>query len=421
MQEVGVSLAVIAEALRRRRRLLLAATVVGAVLGVLLHMFVLKTVYTATTDVVLQGPIEPSRGLTEAQIATSTAVLSQVSAALPDHPSLNVLVKRVSASAETGGVVQISVDANSLDEAKRLAGAVTDRYVSYTSGLLQQASAASATALALPYGTLTKQMAQTEVEINDVAADPAQKATGPVGDAARAKLADLQSVHVTEQNNMQELQTQIAKANSDAANPNIHYQVTGQPNGDASPSSLSAHPWWLIVPIPVVAVPLFCAFIIVVLRRRDLRLYDATLIERVARAPVLGQVGGGDPADEMEALRYRRVARRLVAEAGGDPVPSVTLIHLASDVTGGDAARRLFDLIPSGTPVHRISATRTLPDLEPGTRAALVVSAGTLSAVTLRELVSGCRDAGAEPFGVVFVESATSRRQRSAEPSEVGL
>jgi hypothetical protein len=402
MPEPGVGVAAIGAALRRHRRVLAGAAGLGLFLGLLLTI-VRPPLYAASSQVLLQGDTQPGRANTEAKVAASSEVLSRVAARLPDHPGPGALARVVTAARLTDDVIEITGQGRSPARAKQVTDVTTDEYVNYSRDLLRHNADASVAALQPQQDELDQQSADVQAQMSAVEKDPAQFATGEPGAAARAKLTTLQNDRDLIVQEQQSVSDQMGQARQDAAKQGLNLAVVGAattPSGSAAGARLKT------VAATTLGLPLLAAAGIAVLRRRDARLYHPADMARAAGVEVLGEVSVPRiDLDELDLLRYRRVAARLTEwDALGGPWSSITLIHLSADAEAANAAAQVQQMLAPVASVHRVAAGgRTLPDL-PDTRAVLLITLGTLTPVALASLSDACRDAGSAPYGLVAVE-----------------
>jgi hypothetical protein len=408
MPEPAVGVAAVAAALRRHRRVLVGAAGLGLLLGLLLTIL-RPPLYAASSQVLLQGDTQPGRANTEAKVAASAEVLNRASARLPDHPGADALAGVVTAARLTDDVIEITGSGRSPSRAKQVTDVTTDEYLNYSRDLLRQNADASVAALQPQQDQLDQQSADVEAQLSAAAKDPAQFATGEPGAAARARLTTLQNDRDQIVQEQQTVSNQMGDARQDAAKQGLNLAVVG---AAATPSAPAAHGRLQTLAMTTLGLPLLAAAAIAVLRRRDARLYRPADMARAAGVGVLGQVTApGEAVDELDLLRYRRAAARVIErDPTGPPWSSITLIHPAVDAAAAKAAVLLQELLPAVASIHSVAAGgRALPDL-PDTRAVLLISPGTLAPAALGSLSDACRDAGSAPYGLVAVEGDANAR-----------
>src|ERR1700760_2723926 len=103
-----VRLSLIGQVLRRRWRLLIALTILGAAVGAGASVL-FSPGYQTTSSVLLQGPRQADGLLARAEVATSSVVLDRAAAQLAWHPTGADLKKQVTTSVANGNVVSITV------------------------------------------------------------------------------------------------------------------------------------------------------------------------------------------------------------------------------------------------------------------------------------------------------------------------
>jgi hypothetical protein len=392
---------------------LVGAAAVGLVLGVGLTVL-LPPSSVASSEVMFQvDPADPKRADTEARIANSQAVMDRVAALTPGTDAKS-LAKSLSTVTATHDVVRLTASANSPARARELIDRYTDSYIDYSGGVLRQTAADQATGLTRQLDPVNVQLAATTERLNQIDSDPRVNATGPQGDAARTEQTALQRSQDRLGQNITDLQGKIA-AEQVAADLHDYFTAINR-------TVPSAPGFWArlrMVAAPTLLLPILAATGIAVARRRDMRLYSAETIARAAGAPVPATVGvpttdarvtvpTGAALDDAETLRYRRAVAGVLSPDETGLVSSITMVRPAGDRAAAWAADQFAGLLPPGAPVVRQleAHAKALPDLDPGSRVVLVLTAGTLTAGALHTLAAACHDAGRSPHSVLLVAPA---------------
>ncbi len=402
------------EALRARRRWLLAAGAAGLVLGT--GWAVLRPApAVASSEVMFQDdPNDPKRADTEVRIASSRAVLDLVKGGVPAWEAAS-LPGALSATKVTHDVIRLTAQAGSPARARELADRYAAGYIDYSGGILRQAATDESGALNRQLDPVNAALAATADKLNRLDSDPLLNATGPQGEAARLEQASLQKSQDLLAQDISDLQSKAAAQQVAAGRHDYLTEVNR-----SAPIAPTLKARLRRVAVPTVLLPALVAVGIVVARRRDMRLYTADEVARAAGAPVSATVAA--PADTAKAtalrpaealepseiLRYRRALTRLLGADPTGPVPTLTLVRPAADRAAQWAAEHLAGLLPTAAPPARHIAAEgaALPDLDPNSRVVLVVTAGTLSAAAAHTLAAACRDAGGAPHAVLLVAPA---------------
>ncbi|MFD9637656.1 Wzz/FepE/Etk N-terminal domain-containing protein, partial [Streptomyces violascens] len=131
MSDDTIRLVTIGRILRRRWQLLAILTVVGALVGYGTSML-FPPRYTASASVLLPGQWEERALLTQAEIATSSAVVDRAAAALGwKGVSAGELQDRVSAKTSDGNLIKISGTADTPEHAQRLCDQLAKEFVTF--------------------------------------------------------------------------------------------------------------------------------------------------------------------------------------------------------------------------------------------------------------------------------------------------
>lgn len=145
MSEQAVDLQSVLSTLRRHRRLLVALTVAGGLLGAA-FVQARPPMYSSSAQVLLPLPLPSSNGAprdsaTDIRVALSDVVLKPAAAAVSPQLSLSQARQRVSVAASTSDVLRITAEGPTAAEAQALAGAVANAELAY-----QELSASSLSA-----------------------------------------------------------------------------------------------------------------------------------------------------------------------------------------------------------------------------------------------------------------------------------
>ncbi|GAA2066410.1 Wzz/FepE/Etk N-terminal domain-containing protein [Streptomyces albiaxialis] len=443
MSEETIRLVTIGRILRRRWRLLALLTVVGALVGYGTSAVLFPPRYTASASVLLPGQWEERELLTQAEIATSSAVVDRAAATLRwSGTSGGELRDQVSAKAADGNIIKVAGTAETPERAQRLADRVAQQFVSFASRVAGD-DADSESEEATEPEALRKKVVQTNRRISALAsaADPGQTVEGV---QARTELEKLRTALQQAMKKLDEAETATGKAGMVVMGP------ADKPTGEAPPTRTQ-----------LVAAGAVLFFLLAVVghlaaARTDRRLRKEPEIATALRSTLLGTVDvpGERPAhrsrgrgagawlrrvlgldvrwnmpapllsgDEAAGrIRYRRVwarlrdqvpspgrllavvpegdetallaAGQLAAEAGGDPSAS-----------GGDPVLRVVE-VPVARPL--------VPDRGAESGALIVLSAGSWTAGELTGIAEACADAGHEVVGTVVAGTVRARPARTA-------
>ena len=425
MTEDAISLSAVARLLGRRWRLLVLAASVGAGLGGLVALAYSPSYYSGS-KVLIQDEPDEARVISEAQIATSLAVLDRVAEILHWGKDGAALVRSVSATAMDGDILRIDVRAGSPSRARHLADLTTEQYLTYSTGLLTKTASASESVLLPQREVLRQQLDGIDARTAELRGQPdLRDSTSVAGAAAHAELQDLEGTRVRVLQQVAALEGQIAQAHALAVAGAQHFAVLDRPVEPAAASSLSR--LGLTVRIALGAL-ILTAVVLVLRRQRDRRLYEAADIARAAGVALLGVVsvqaatrspgpgGRGEQESKLRELRYRRFLAKLTtlsSDAAGEPRAPVAMLLVAGDALAERAAARVAELAGDDVPllVLPIGMPRpTVPDLSSTARVVLSVTVGTLTAGQLMDLAGACHDAGRLACGALVVMPEGSGR-----------
>lgn len=435
MSEDTIRLATVGRILSRRWRLLVALAVAGALVGYGTSLL-FPPRYTASASVLLPGQWEQRELLTQAQVATSSAVIDRAAAALGRQGAGGgELRDRVSAQATDGNIIRISGTAETPERAQKLSDQVAQEFVTFAARI---AGGGDPEEAAGPEA-LRQKVRETSRRITALAdaADPGRTVESV---QARTTLEKLRT-------SLEEAMKKLDEA--DPANDKADMVVMGpaaRPTGEAPPTR--AH----LVGGGALLFFLLAVVGHLVAARMNRRLRTEPEIAAALGTAPLGTVdvpeeerahgpGGRGPravvrrllgtgtrwdlpiphrsGDEAgRRIRYRRVCARLVHRLPG----SRRLLVVVPD--GDGIARRAAGQLaaesegaplpgPSGLPgssgpeppalrLVEVQMSRpTVPDRDAESGALVVVSAGSWTAEELAGVAEACADGGHEVVGVV--------------------
>jgi capsular polysaccharide biosynthesis protein len=433
LSDETVRLSAIGPLVRRRWRLLVVLAVLGAVVGGGASL-VLSPGYQTTSSVLLQGPRQADELLTEAQVATSSAVLDRAAAGLSWQTTGADLKTEVTASVANGNVVTLTASADSPERAQQLADKVAAEFVRYSTQLISGATDAAAQIAQEQRETLRQQVVLTTQRVSELAQQAGQGLT-------------VESVQVRTQ--LEGLRTSLEQAinnlnQADAATSSANMVVLGTaelPSGPAAPTmtELIGGGALLFLLIGIFG-HLFAA-------RADKRLRAESEIGAALNSAVLGTVD--IPEQEPEAARgFRARLRRLVrADRPWDlPELSVSADEPSRDTRYrrvfnrlGTAGRAVLVLVPDGdAPAHRavtqlaaaagphnplrvvdVSVVRpTVPEDASAAGVLVVLTVGTRTAWELVAIAEACADADQDVLGVVLTQPVRPTKQQPKVESD---
>lgn len=434
MSDDTIRLVTIGRILRRRWRLLTVLTVVGALVGY--GTSVLNPPrYTASAPVLLPGQWEERELLTQAEIATSSAVVQRAAAALGwKGVSGSDLRGRVSAKAADGNIINISGTAETPERAQRLSDQMAKEFVTFAARISGNSADTDATTNS---EALRQKVAEASRRITDLAnaANPGQTV-----ESVQAR-TELEKMRTTLQDAMKKL---------DEANPTatkagmVVMGPAPRPTSEAPPTRTQ---------LIVGGALLFLLFGIIghlTAARMNRRLRTEPEITAALGAALLGTVdvpgerrpprrtdGGGPralvrrflgidtrwdiPTPQMSGdensrrTRYRRVCARLREQL---PAPRRLLVVVPDgDGTARLAADQLVAEAESG-PLLRVVdvsvAQPLVPDRDTESGALVVISAGSWTSEELGGIAEACADAGHEVVGTVVAVTVRARTARNA-------
>lgn len=358
MNDDVVRLSVVGQVIRRRWRVLVAAAVLGALLGYLVSL-VVSPGYQASSQVLMQGSREADEMLTESQIAVSSTVLERAAAALRWDDPVRELRDDVTAEVVEGNVIEIRATDDDPRRAQALADQVAKEFVSYSSQLASSPANASAQVIA-------EQRNALQVEVRD----SLRKLTALHRELTSNQLTseevdvrtELEQVRNALTGAVEELEE--AKAAGTATNAVI-VEPAEVPSSPAPPSA------WQLTAAGALAGFLIGVAAHLIAARADRRVRDATTIASAFGARPVGEVTV-DEHHEHRANGSSSLRRRLARLLGTDrpwqtPDGEVTgpgryQRILAKLRTGQGVPLRLLVVIADDDPDARAVAQRLIAE-----------------------------------------------------------
>ncbi|MFF6998955.1 Wzz/FepE/Etk N-terminal domain-containing protein [Streptomyces sp. NPDC008313] len=442
MSDDTIRLVTIGRMLRRRSRFLAVLVVVGALVGYGTSIL-FPPRYTASASVLLPGQWEERELLTQAEIASSSAVVDRVAASLRwSGVSGSDLRDQVSAKAADGNIIKISGTAGTPERAQRLSDRVAQEFVTFAARIAGDSTDPDAAA---GPEALRQEVRRTNRRITDLAdaADPGRTVEGV---QARTELEKLRTALQDAMKKLDEADPTANEAGMVVMGP------AARPAGEAPPTRTQ---------FVVAGALLFLVLAVVghlAAARMNRRMRTEPEIAAALGARLLGSVGVPDegrahrpgargarartrrllgidtrwdvpapqaPVDEAGMrLRYRRVCARL-----RDRLPASRLLVVVPD--GDGVARRAAERLvaeagndPSPAPAGRKYPTLRVvevpvslpmvPDRGAESGALVVVSAGSRTAEELAQIAEACADGRHEVVGVVVAGTVRVRPARTA-------
>ncbi|RCH64292.1 polysaccharide biosynthesis protein [Streptomyces sp. SDr-06] len=432
MSEDTIRLVTIGRILRRRWRLLALLTMVGALAGYGTSAL-FPPRYTASASVLLPGQWEERELLTQAGIATSSAVVDRAATALGWTAVGDRLRDQVSASAADGNIIKISGTADTPERAQRLSDQVAQQFVGFAARI---AGGSADTDTTTGPDALRQQVAEANRRITDLAnaANPGQTV-----ESVQAR-TELENLRTSLQAAMKKLDQNGPAANKAGM---VVMGPAARPTGQAPPTRTQ-----------LVAAGALLFFLLTVVghltaARMNRRLRSEAEIATALGSTLLGTVdvpgeraahrlrGHGPRAwirrllgtdtrwdlptprrsdDEAgRRIRYRRVCHRLREQL---PAPRRLLVVVPDgDETARRAAAQLVAEAKSG-PLLRVVdvpvARPMVPDRDSESGALVVLSAGSWTAEELAKIAEACADAGHDVVGFVVAGLVRIRPARTS-------
>lgn len=443
MSDDTIRLVTIGRIIRRRWRLLTVLAVVGALVGYGASLL-FPPRYTTSASVLLPGQWEERALLTQAEIATSSAVVDRAAAALGWRGvGGSELRDRVSATAADGNIIKISGTADTPERAQRLSDQMAQQFVTFAARIMGDGTDPDAAA---GLDALRQQVVQTNRRITDLAdaADPGQTVEGV---QTRTELEKLRTTLAQAMKKLDQAGPATNKANM------VVMGSAARPTGEAPPTRMQ---------LVVAGALLF--FLLAVIghlaaARMSRRLRTEPEIAAALGSALLGTVDvpGEQPAPRSGGRRPRALIRRLL---GVDTRWDIPTPRTSGDETSRriryrrvcarlrdrlPAPRRLLIVVPDGDEIARraagqlvaeaesdpsarsssgghpmlrvvgVSVSRPMvPDRDTESGALVVLSAGSWTAGELGNVAEACADAGHEVVGFVVAGTVRARPTRSA-------
>ncbi|MFI6686484.1 Wzz/FepE/Etk N-terminal domain-containing protein [Streptomyces sp. NPDC050485] len=432
MSDDTIRLVTIGRILRRRWRLLAILAVVGALVGYGTSVL-FPPLYTASASVLLPGQWEERALLTQAEIASSSAVVDRAAAALRWTGVSGELLDRVSAKAADGNIITISGTADTPERAQRLSDQVAQQFVTFAARITGDSTDPDT---ATGPEALRQKVAETNRRITDLAnaAGPGQTVESV---QARTELEKLRTA-------LQEAMKKLDQANPAANKAGLVVMgPAARPTGEAPPTRTQL----------IVAGALLFLLLAVIghlaAARVNRRLRTEPEIAAALGSALLGTVDvpAERPAHRPEGRGPRAWARRLL---GVDTRWDIPTPRMSGDEAGRriryrrvcarlrdqlPAPRRLLVVVPDGDEIARRAAGELVaeaksgpllrvvgvsvsqpmvPDRDTESGALVVLSAGSWTAEELAGIAEACADAGHEVVGIVVAGPVLARPTRTA-------
>ncbi|MGY0489058.1 Wzz/FepE/Etk N-terminal domain-containing protein [Streptomyces sp. WG-D5] len=434
MNDDTIRLVTIGRILRRRWRLLVVLTVLGALVG-LGASVVFPPKYTASASVLLPGQWEERELLTQAEVATSSSVTDRVAAKLGwSGVEGKDLKDRVSAKAD-GNIITISGTAETPKRAQQLTDRTAQQFVAFSERIA--GGAATDEDAAGGPEALRKKVQETNRRITELAnaADPGRTVESV---QARTELEELRT-------SLEEAMKKLEEA--DPATDKAALVVMGpaaKPTGEAPPTRLH---------LVVGGALLF--FLLTVIghltaARMNRRLRTEADIAAALGSTLLGTVdvpgdlrthrtrGGGRRAwlrrvlgtdtrwdvpapqrsgdEAARRTRYRRVCARLRSQLpaprrllavvpDGDELALQAAGQLVAEAKGDPLLRAV--VVPVDRPI--------VPDRGTESGAVVVLSAGSWTAEELAGIAGACADGRHDIVGIVVAGPVLAHPARPVE------
>jgi capsular polysaccharide biosynthesis protein len=347
-----------ASALRRRRRTLVLAALVGLGLGTA-YVVVEPPPLTSATLVLLPTPAladsSNSDVNTQARIATSASLLERAGQAVDPALPARTVEKMIDVSAPTNQLLQIEATSTDAARAQALSQAVADGYVTYVRDTAREVTSAALAELTRRRGELQDELRQVRKEIAATAArlkvlDP----TAPEHDEEARLLAGLQTEEANLVVQLDQVRDKIAEGTPVGTSASGTLVVQPATAAVGQPTWLRLLIW---APIGALASLLVAIALVLAGARRDPRIRLRDDIADAVGSPVLAairsrpqrSVAGWSTlleayqASPVESWALRQVLRGLVpadrrghARSAGrvDHPQTLTVVSLAGDNRG---------------------------------------------------------------------------------------
>nr|WP_240929832.1 Wzz/FepE/Etk N-terminal domain-containing protein [Streptomyces coryli] len=434
-------MATIGRIFRRRWRLLAALTLLGALVGYGISLLT-PPKYTTSTSVLLPGAWEERELLTQAQLATSSAVVDRAAAKL-DWSGVGgkELRGRVSAKAANANVVKISGTADTPERAQRLSDEVARQFIAFGERIAGDSTASGPE-------SLRKKVEQTNRRITELAnaTDPGKTVESV---QARTRLEELRTA-------LEEAMTKLNE--SDPAANKASMVVMGaaaKPTTEAPPTRTQL--------VGGGALLFFLSAVIghLAATRASRRLRTEAEIATALGSTLLGSVDvpgerpGEKPQDQSPRARIRRLLDLdtrwdvpPLRTSGGEESRRIRYGRVCARIRDRlPGSRRLLVVVPEGDEVARRAAGQLVveaegdpspssssrgypmlrvvdvsvhrpmvPDRGQESGVLVVLSAGSWTAAELAGIAGACADGRHEVVGIVLAGAVRARPAGPADP-----
>ncbi|MGH3762041.1 exopolysaccharide biosynthesis protein [Actinophytocola sp.] len=444
MNDDTVRLSMVGQVFRRRRRLLIVFTIVGAAVGVAASLL-FSPGYAASANVLLQGPREPDQLVTEAQVAMSSAVLDDVATELNWGKSARDLADSVDAVVAEGNIIKVTGYADTPERAQRLADQVANEFVGFSTRLLSD-TADPATQVSQEQ---QKSLRQQVVDTNRLISELHDSAGGGNTIDSVGVRTELEALR----NTLAEAMTRIDELDAAAGQGKIVVMAPAdRPTGPAAPSMLH------FVAGGAALFLLLGVLGHLYLARSDRRMRREEHIASAIGSPLLGGIDvpdepdtdrpAGDRRERLRRLlvddrpwhipelptavdeegleiRYRRVLSRLRERVPRAAATSPVLVVVAKDDPSARRAAARLARTATDTATDTVGRERLdvvavsaeQPIVPDGAAGVLVViTAGTRTPWELVDIAEACTDAGHGLLGVLVTHR--TRPKQPTRPAE---
>ncbi|MFI5806116.1 Wzz/FepE/Etk N-terminal domain-containing protein [Streptomyces sp. NPDC051561] len=438
MSEDTIRLATIGRILRRRRRLLVVLTLVGALAGFGVSVL-FPPQYTANASVLLPGQWDERGLLTQVNIATSSSVVDLAAAELRWGGAGGAELRdRVSAKPADGNIIVISGTAETPERAMRLSDELAQQFVQFATRI----TGGGSTDATLGLEALRKKVEETNRRITALAG---AAAPGQTVESVQARTS-LEKLRIS----LEEAMTKLDQA--DPANEKTRLVLMGpsaRPTAQTPPTRVQLIGAGALLFLLLAVVGHLAA------ARMNRRLRTEQEITAALGSALLGTVDVPDErgahvppgkgprarigrllgldtrwdvpvpqrsADEAgRQIRYQRVCARLrdgllaprrllVVVPDGDEIARRAARHLVAE-SQGDPVLRVVEVAVDGPIV---------PDRDSESGALVVLSAGNWTAEDLDQIAGACADGHHEVVGFVVAGPVRARTEGSAGTSADG-
>jgi len=368
-------------ALRRRRRVLVTAALVGLAGGIAYVLFSPPPL-TSTTLVLLPTPAlaesSSSDVDTQVRIALSNSVLDRAGQAVNPALSPRSVEKKIKVTAPTNQLIQVDATSTNAAQAQALSEAVADSYVGYVTNTAKEVTAAALADLSVRKDNLQSQITQLQREIT--AATKRQRAADPNSQDGKTE-AQLLARLAAEQAN---LSLQLDKVQDKIATGTPAAAVSAGTSVVQRATEATGPATWLRLlvwaPFAALACTIVAVVIVLATAWRDPRVRLRDEIADAIGSPVLAAVRSRPQrsvagwstlletyeATPVESWAFRQLLRALVpAGRNGEPrvgaklnhPDSLTVVSLAGDGRGVALGPQLAAFAASqGVATHLITA-----------------------------------------------------------------